>query len=745
MTICRLRPEVVGCVARALGLVWLGSNPAVASAAVERAHLRLPVAARPVDLEGGLEPGAWPGSLRMDRFVEVAPADNGPPPVRSVGYLIRDARALYVALHMQDPQPGRIRAPFVERDRVFGDQDLVQVEVDAVGDGQASRLFRVNPRGVQGDGVYSESAGADDWAPDFRYDSLARVTADGWVAVLRIPLASLAAASSDELHWRVVLYRNWPREFRHEMVSNPIPRGAGCWLCFATEVVGQPYRRGAELSATPYGTLARALPTPPGSSTEADAGLDLRWVPGVGLTVDATLWPDFSQVESDVPRLDVNARFALSNPEKRPFFMEGSELFATPIPAVYTRSISTPGWGLRATGPSLSVLVAGDRGGGRVVVPGPSSSRLVNQDFRSVVALGRYRRGLGTGLTTGVLVTGRVAEDAHNWVVGPDVDWRLGTSDHVMGQLLVSTTRTPRRPDLHPGWDGRRLDSHALSLAWIRSRPGLGWSVALEDVGDGFRADVGFVPQVGLRRWTGRLGYDFYPSGTLSRVQPFLEGVHGRDTSGATLESSMAAGVAFEGRWGLTGSLSYHVRDQTRLGGELLDARSFWIDLDLQPARRVPRLALSVALGDALDVVNTRVGRGGHLGLEASLRPMDRLGIDLLGEREWLDVTPATGAAAARLFTADVLRLETIWALGVQTSLRLIGQYERGRFDPALYRVEMEPRDDLLEWSVLFTHRLGWRTVGFVGYAESRAALAGAGAGPPRRQLFLKLAYELRR
>jgi hypothetical protein len=680
----------------------------------------------------------------MDRFVEVAPADNRPPPVRSVGYLIRDARALYVALHMEDPQPGRIRAPFVERDRVFGDQDLVQVEVDAVGDGQASRFFRVNPRGVQGDGVYSESAGADDFAPDFRYDSLARVTADGWVAALRIPLASLALPSAEGLHWRVVLYRNWPRQYRHEMVSNPIPRGAGCWLCFATEVVGEPYRRQGELSATPYGTLAKGLPADAGGSTEAGAGLDLRWVPGSGITLDATLRPDFSQVESDVPRLDVNARFALSHPEKRPFFMEGSELLATPIPAVYTRSISTPRWGLRATSPSLSVLVAGDAGGGQVVVPEPSSSQLVSQDFRSVVALGRYRRGLGGGLTTGVLVTGRIADDGHNWVVGPDLDWRLSASDHVAGQLLVSTTRTPRRPDLHSGWDGRRLNSHALNLAWTRSRPGLGWSVRFEDVGDGFRADVGFVPQVGLRRWIGRLGHGFYPSGSLSLVRPLLEVTHARDSSGATLESSVAAGVSFEGRWGMTGRFSYHVRDQVRLRGDLLDARSVRLDLGLQPSRRVPRVALSVALGDAFDVVNARVGRGGHVGLEANLRPTDRLGIELYGEHEWLDVVAPPGAAAAQLFTADVLRLKATWAFGLRTSLRLIGQYERGRFDPALYRVEVEERDDLVEWSALLTHRLGWRTVGFVGYAESRD-IAGRAAGPPRRQLFFKVAYEVRR
>ena len=83
---------------------------------------------------------------------------------------------------------------------------------------------------------------------------------------------------------------------------------------------------------------------------ELDGGLDVKWTPDGDLALDATINPDFSQIESDVAQIGVNERFALFYPEKRPFFLEGVDLFSTPVQAVYTRTITSPRWGLRATG-----------------------------------------------------------------------------------------------------------------------------------------------------------------------------------------------------------------------------------------------------------------------------------------------------------------------------------------------------------------------------------------------------------
>src|SRR5206468_1762891 len=101
-------------------------------------------------------------------------------------------------------------------------------------------------------------------------------------------------------------------------------------------------------------------------------GADLKWNPLANAAIDATVNPDFSQVESDAAQIVANERFALFFPEKRPFFLEGVDLLSTPLQAVYTRTVTDPRAGLRATGKfgptAYTALVTQDRGGGRVIL-----------------------------------------------------------------------------------------------------------------------------------------------------------------------------------------------------------------------------------------------------------------------------------------------------------------------------------------------------------------------------------------
>jgi hypothetical protein len=128
---------------------------------------------------------------------------------------------------------------------------------------------------------------------------------------------------------------------------------------------------------------------------EPDGGGDIKWIPNQNTAVDATINPDFSQVESDTAQIAANTRFALFFPEKRPFFLEGVDLFSTPIQAVYTRTFTSPRWGLRGTGKvddsTYTVLVGQDRGGGSVIIPGPQFSQFAPQDFRSFPFVRRDR------------------------------------------------------------------------------------------------------------------------------------------------------------------------------------------------------------------------------------------------------------------------------------------------------------------------------------------------------------------
>src|SRR6185436_1373073 len=345
-----------------------------------------------VTIDGDLSDPAWKSARKIESFVEYFRGDNAAPPAVTTGMLAYDDDAVYVAFAAADPSPREIRAPLVDRDKVLGDQDYVSILIDTQNDRRSGVAFRVNPRGVQTDSVVNDSSGEEDFSPDFYYQAVARRTPEGWSAELRIPLASLRYPATDPQSWGVILMRNYPRDFRYIMASTPIPKNSGCFLCHAATVTGfEGLPTGSHFTLTPYSTAAN-LDGP-------TAGFDLKWNPSTRLTIDATLNPDFSQIEADVPQLEVNSRFALAYPEKRTFFLESVDLLNTPIRAVYTRSVTSPAWGMRATGQSgasaYTFLLAEDRGGGSVVIPGPQGSQFLPQDFRSRVAIGRVRRSFG--------------------------------------------------------------------------------------------------------------------------------------------------------------------------------------------------------------------------------------------------------------------------------------------------------------------------------------------------------------
>jgi hypothetical protein len=274
--------------------------------------------------------------------------------------------------------------------------------------------------------------------------------------------------------------------------------------------------------------------------------------------------PDFSQVESDTAQISANERFALFFPEKRPFFLEGADLFQTPIQAVYTRTITAPVWGGRVTGKEAgfryTALVADDAGGGSAIIPGPNGSSLASVDEGSTVFVARVKRDIGLSFV-GVLATDREAKsgDSHNRVVGPDFQWRPSGTDVVTGQALYSETRTPNRPDLADEWTGQSFASHAASIQWNHNTPHLDAYALYKDLGDGFRADTGFVPQVGYREAFGGSGWTVRPTGFVTRVRTFVNLDRQEDRSGALISSDA---TLFSDRY-INNSCSWMVRKRS--------------------------------------------------------------------------------------------------------------------------------------------------------------------------------------
>src|SRR5437764_4367076 len=451
----------------------------------------------PIVIDGDLSDAGWRDAAKIDRFYETSPADNTPPKVKTTAWLAYDDKYFYIGVRCDDPEPKKIRAPYVDRDAVIGTDDNIAVLLDTRNDKKSAMELRVNPRGIQGDAIYNDANGNEDFSPDFFYDTAAKIDGGGWSAEYRIPFSSLRYPKTDPQTWNIIVWRNYPRDFRYAFQSAPLPRGSNCYICHTHPIVGLTHLpESGHLVAAPYVTAQRTDTPANGTDSKNEIGIDVKWNPSATGAVDLTLNPDFSQVEADVPQITVNQRFAVFFPEKRPFFLEGFDLFDTPVQVAYTRTITSPRWGVRSTGrigerTAYTLLVTDDRGGGLTILPGPLGSSFALSDFKSYDTIGRVRTALGRSFAGAVLTDREVSGGGHNRVFGPDFQWRPNDTDSLTAELLHSDTKNPSS-----FLGGSSLTGNAFTAAWNRQKDKYDAVLEARDYGTGFRADLGFVPQV---------------------------------------------------------------------------------------------------------------------------------------------------------------------------------------------------------------------------------------------------------
>jgi Domain of unknown function (DUF5916)/Carbohydrate family 9 binding domain-like len=737
----------------ALGLLAVLGVVSGMSAAPAEPPLMIEATEAPIAIDGDLSDSAWQSARRYETWYETNPGDNVEPKVRTVGYVTYDGKFLYFGVESTDPDPRQISAPYADHDQISGNtDDYVGVLLDTRNDGKTGYLFLVTARGVQYDAVTDDAGSGEDNSPDFFWDSAAKIHATGWTAEARIPFSSLRYDGSSPAQWGLMLYRNYPRDRRYQMFTNKLPRDVNCFVCHWGKVTGfrnlptgdhmvlAPYVTANQLGEPREGLGSDLVTRPVGT----DAGLDLKWSPTADMAVDATVNPDFSQIESDVAVISTNERFAIFIPEKRPFFLEGIELFSTPIQAVYTRTLTSPRWGARTTGKrgryAYTMLVAQDRGGGSVILPSAFGSDLASQDFSSIVAIGRVRRDFGNRSFVSFLATARESEgSAHNRVLGPDFQWRIGDNDTLTGQFLYSSTQTPNRPDLAAGWNGQKLSGHAAQLWYQHSTAKHDFYVQGSDYDAAFRADNGFVPQTGWRGAYAETGKTWRPSGFHSRIRLFGMGEYQQTEDGALLYRLASVGFGADGRFRSFTRIRL-AHDSVSNAGEVFDRDRLFYQLQFAVNRIVSYVSTDGWIGEEVDFANNRLGRGASLNANVQLRPTQHLQLSLTGSVRWLDVE------GNRLFTSQVERLRATYTFNARTFVRVILQNTRTNRDRSLYGYPTDQHSGTLSSQALFAYKLNWQTVFYVGYSDLQEVTGEEGTfEPSNRQLFAKVSYAFQR
>ena len=606
----------------------------------------------PITVDGDLSDPGWKDATVIETFYEFQPGDNTVPPVKTIARVGIDDKYFYASFWCEEPETSKIRAPYVDRDGVTDQQDYVGILLDVDNARRSAVDFWISPNGIQTDSMLNESPFGEDTSPDWFWESAGRIGTKSWTAEVRIPLSSLRYPNKNPQDWALMVYRVWPREFNYQFYSVKMPRGSSCFLCWSATVQGiEGLPQGMHYVLAPYaaGFSEAVYPTVPAGSplgspdtvTKGQLGLDLKWLPDAGTVVDATINPDFSQVESDVVQIGVNERFALFYPEKRPFFLEQVDLLQTPIQAIYTRTITDPLWGGRLTSregsTSYTVLVTDDRGGGTVVIPGPIFSGTAPQDFSSVVGIGRLRHDLGNSFV-GATATARVIDGgAYNYVAGPDFQWRPNDADLVTGQYLYSFSRLPDRPDLYPAWNGQKISGFGLTANWAHSTYHWDWLAQYDDFSDGFRADDGFVPQVGYE--PGNLG---------SRVSHLSDGIllasavsHGRQLRDRPRRRSrfppgVSGNLVPGGRRNWRAEFDYNF-EAVRINGQELDYDRLVWTVTASPSGFLPASGCRATTAASRTSTTCASARAATCCVTALVRPTEHLGLDLRLERQWID------------------------------------------------------------------------------------------------------------
>ncbi len=750
----------------------LAARAATAQTALSGDTIHITRATGPITVDGDLSDAAWRDATRVEKWYETKPGDNLEPKVRNVGYLTFDDKYFYAAFEFDDPNPSAIRAPYADRDNINGNSnDYGGVIIDARNTGSNAVLFLVTPRNTQYDAITDDSSN-EDASPDFFWDSAAKITDRGWTLEMRIPFSSIRYKNVDPQTWRIMLYRNYPRDFHFQFFSMPIPRDSNCFVCRANVLTGvEKLPGGGHIVAAPYAAASNVAerPGPPGSPLgdavlHSQVGVDVKYLPNADNAIDVTVKPDFSQVESDTAQIATNQRFALFYPEKRPFFLEGIDMFATPLQAVYTRTITAPVAGGRVTGKAAgvryTVLVADDDGGGSAILPGPNGSDFAPINFGSTVFIARAKRDIGLSFVS-VLATDREHHaveagpgqprdgDGYNRVVGPDFQWRPSGQDVVAGQWLYSNTKTPNRPVLADEWTGQTLTGHASQLQWSHNSVHVDWFGRYRDISDGFRADTGFIPQVGYREATGNTGWTFRPTNFLSRIRPFTNLGRQLDMSGSVINRNLQPGVEMDSK--LSGFMLFQYIDESvRTPADvLIGRRQFQYYVRFSPSGFFAQLQSDGSLGEDIDFENSRPGHGPTINTSATLRPTDHLELALLANQQWLNVDDAAGVSR-RLFTARVLRVKGTYTFTSRLFARVIAQYVSVDRDPSLYSHPVTAQSGTFGGSALLAYKLNWQSVMFVGYGDDRdlATIAADRARrltPLDRQVFVKVSYAFQR
>jgi len=516
----------------------MAASPLDLPAGDKAASVHIARLTQPPVIDGRLDETEWRAASVISEFHQVQPGDNLPPSYRTEIFLGCDARFLYIGIKATD-EPGRVRATIAKRDDLLGD-DHVRIYLDTFDDQRRAYVLIFNPLGVQQDGILTEGSDAD-YSVDIVMQSKGLLTADGYTIEVAIPFRSLRYEAGSRKAWGLHVVRRIRHLNDEEDSWMPLVRGKAGFLAQEGRLTGlEAIAADRTLEIIPSLTVSetgKRVPARSQTGRQANPGLSdagrfinpaVEMHPGLTMklglasnaTLDLAMNPDFAQVEADQVVVTANQRFPIFFEEKRPFFLEGIDIFQTPLKVVHTRTIIDPDFALKLSGKrgrnTFGLLLASDNAPGDFSeeertdpIVRPTIERFIGKN--AYIGVLRLKRDLGRESNLGLIATSYDFIDKHNRVLGIDGRWSIDPHDVITLQALATTAH---RLFYDPDAD-KNLYRTGNGFGYMAQyqRSGRHLNLALSGVGrtHDYVADVGFTSRTDTNAWDMLVRYDSEP------------------------------------------------------------------------------------------------------------------------------------------------------------------------------------------------------------------------------------------
>lgn len=713
----------------------------------------------PPTLDGKLNEPMWKLATKIELSYENQPGNGIKADVKTTGYIYQDGESLHIALVAFDKSPDKIRGALRDHDDIWRD-DNMGIILDTFNDERNGYLFFVNPKGAQSDARINDDNGwREDSAWDAIWHSAAQTNENGWVVEMSIPYKALRFKGGQESQqWGFTLWRNQPREVRRQLGSYQSNRDSTCSLCLYNKLNGfEGIKEGNNIQVTPTATMKRndskndiSKPWLKGD-VDNEIGLDLRWGMTKNSVLNATINPDFSQVEADSTDLDINSSFALYTREKRPFFLDGADNFDTSrLNLVHTRNINQPDYGVKVTGKSnqhsYGLLNAKDKQT-HFLLPSAQGSRTVTLannegDLGSQNNIVRYKNDIGNRNNVGFLVSRRQSNGYQNTVVSGDGNHWFNQQSSL--QYQVAFSNSDNNNALQQDYDlAANQQDHAVDVYLNHSQKDFNYYAGYQDIGEDFRADLGFIGQVDYKKLSlggGRTYYnDANEKSFANRYGFFFNTQYSQNQAGEKLGHNVDFRGFFNGKmqsfanFGLINNETLYDSQYNKPGGQLYNNTQLVSYSSITPTSAL-KFQFFTRIGKQLDYANAQLGDQLYLHTTINYQHNEHLAIAFNNYFNQLDVDATSAVVdsklvnidSGRLYRASKSNINLSYQFDQKNQLKLIIQYSDIKSNAQLYKANLDVDTDNdyqsltrnFSTQLLYTYKLNPQSLVYIGYAD---------------------------